>query len=165
MMMLQIQILQELNLKNKVLKNVPINIPALQIAKEQNSTQILCFPSQLDPSFMTKPIPVKGIKFDIGDELNSTIYNTTLGKSLDISPTNSKKNNLIGATSNLNPSITVVNNIKHSYESNSKEVTELAILGYLWIRVVTLMLLQVGICNNRIRQVAVDYKKKRRYDC
>ncbi|KAL6608773.1 hypothetical protein U3516DRAFT_755367 [Neocallimastix sp. 'constans'] len=144
MMMLQIQILQELNLKNKVLKNVPINIPALQIAKEQNSTQILCFPSQLDPSFMTKPIPVKGIKFDIGDELNSTIYNTTLGKSLDISPTvrselpkllEFEKNNLIGATSNLNPSITVVNNIKHSYESNSKEVTELAILGYLWIRV------------------------------
>jgi len=43
MMMLQIQILQELNLKNKVLKNVPINIPALQIAKEQNSTQILVF--------------------------------------------------------------------------------------------------------------------------
>ncbi|KAG4085852.1 hypothetical protein H8356DRAFT_1357017 [Neocallimastix lanati (nom. inval.)] len=108
------------------------------------------------------------VKFGIGDELNSTICNITLRQLLDISPKNSKKNNLIGTTSNLNPSITGVNNIKRSYESNLKEVTddELAIVLATMknekarLLVDTCSNINVGICNNRIRQVAVDYKKK-----
>jgi len=73
------------------------------------------------------------VKYSIEEELNSILYRITLGKLLDISPKVRSevsklllfgKNNIISAILNFDPSITLVNNIDHSYDSNSKEVLE-----------------------------------------
>jgi len=127
-------------------------------------------------------------RFSIGEELNSTLCNITLGQLLDISPKirselskllKIEKNSIVSATSNLNPSITLVNNISHNYESHSKEITEdelamvtatveykparLLIDTCSNINVITSEFQaklknykKVGFCSSRIRQAAVD---------
>jgi len=77
----------------------------------------------------------KHIKLAVNQERFSisTLCNITLGQLLDICPKirneHSKllkieKNSIVSATSNLNPSITLVNNISLNNESHSKEITE-----------------------------------------
>ena len=127
-------------------------------------------------------------KFDIKNELNTTLCNITLGQLLDLSPKirselskllKIEKNNIISATNNLNPSITIVNNIAHDYDSKAKEVTEdelamvrakvedkvarLLVDTCNNINVITREFLEklknykkIGFCKNRIRQATVD---------
>jgi len=72
-------------------------------------------------------------RFNISEQLNSTLSNITFGQLLDINPkvrselsklSKLEKKSIASATSNLNPSITFVNNISYNYKSHSKETTE-----------------------------------------
>ena len=71
--------------------------------------------------------------YSIKEDLNNSISNITLGQLLDVSPKlrselmkllRLDKGNIVGTIANLDPEITLVNNLDHDYESNSIDLEE-----------------------------------------